>query len=110
MSDRQSYKSDLSDERWALIDPVIRAWKARHRSVSGHQGNYDMREIVNALLYQSRTGCQWDYLPGTPLGTRSSRRCPCGRPPAMRPDPQGSSSSRRCPPNWVLAHFPWRAD
>lgn len=60
---RQSYKSDLSDERWALIEPVISAWKARHRSVSGHQGNYDMREIVNALLYQSRTGCQWDYLP-----------------------------------------------
>ncbi|WP_371602261.1 MULTISPECIES: transposase [unclassified Streptomyces] len=22
-----------------------------------------MREIVNALLYQSRTGCQWAYLP-----------------------------------------------
>jgi hypothetical protein len=22
-----------------------------------------MREIVNAILYQSRTGCQWDYLP-----------------------------------------------
>ncbi|MFD9005903.1 IS5 family transposase [Streptomyces sp. NPDC059582] len=63
MSDRQSHKSDLSDERWALIEPVITAWKARHRSVSGHQGNYGMREIVNALLYQSRTGCQWDYLP-----------------------------------------------
>ncbi|MGW4985514.1 IS5 family transposase [Streptomyces mirabilis] len=63
MSDRQSYKSDLSDERWALIEPVIASWKARHPSVSGHQGNYDMREIVNALLYQSRTGCQWDYLP-----------------------------------------------
>ncbi|MER5917198.1 IS5 family transposase [Streptomyces sp. NPDC001982] len=63
MSDRQSYKSDLSDERWVLIEPVITSWKARHPSVSGHQGNYDMREIVNALLYQSRTGCQWDYLP-----------------------------------------------
>ncbi|WP_326793273.1 IS5 family transposase [Streptomyces sp. NBC_00841] len=63
MSDRRPYKSDLSDERWALIEPVITAWKARHRSVSGHQGNYDMREIVNALLYQSRAGCQWDYLP-----------------------------------------------
>lgn len=63
MSDRQSCKSDLSDERWALIEPVISARKARHRSVSGHRGNYDMREIVNALLYQSRTGCQWDYLP-----------------------------------------------
>lgn len=63
MSDRQPYKSDLSDERWALIEPVIAAWKARHPSVSGHQGAYEMREIVNALLYQSRTGCQWDYLP-----------------------------------------------
>lgn len=63
VSDRQPYKSDLSDERWVLIEPVITAWKARHPSVSGHQGNYDMREIVNALLYQSRTGCQWDYLP-----------------------------------------------
>ncbi|SCF83670.1 Transposase [Streptomyces sp. MnatMP-M17] len=63
VGDRQSYKSDLSDERWALIKPVVTSWKARHPSVSGHQGNYDMREIVNALLYQSRTGCQWDYLP-----------------------------------------------
>ncbi|MFD7379726.1 IS5 family transposase [Streptomyces mirabilis] len=63
MSGRQSYKSDLSDERWALIEPVITSWKARHTSVSGHQGSYDMREIGNALLYQSRTGCQWDYLP-----------------------------------------------
>jgi transposase len=63
VSDRQPYKSDLSDERWALIEPVITSWKAQHPSVSGHQGAYEMREIVNALLYQSRTGCQWDYLP-----------------------------------------------
>ncbi|MYZ38129.1 IS5 family transposase [Streptomyces sp. MnatMP-M17] len=63
MSDRKSYKSDLSEDRWALIEPVITAWKAKHPSVSGHQGNYEMREITNAILYQSRTGCQWDYLP-----------------------------------------------
>ncbi|MET8956263.1 IS5 family transposase [Streptomyces sp. NPDC004533] len=63
MSDRKPYKSDLSDERWALIEPLITAWKVRHPSVSGHEGRYEMREIVNALLYQSRTGCQWDYLP-----------------------------------------------
>ncbi|NUK71058.1 IS5 family transposase [Streptomyces lunaelactis] len=63
MSERKPYKSDSSDERWALIEPVITAWKAEHRSVSGHEGGYAMREIVNALLYQSRTGCQWDYLP-----------------------------------------------
>ncbi|WP_157254400.1 IS5 family transposase [Nonomuraea typhae] len=63
MSERKPYPSDLSDEQWALIEPVITAWKAAHRSVSGHQGNYAMREIVNAILYQGRTGCQWQYLP-----------------------------------------------
>jgi transposase len=63
VSERKQYPSDLSDERWALIEPVITAWKAAHQSVSGHQGGYEMREIVNAILYQSRTGCQWDYLP-----------------------------------------------
>ncbi|MFD4601878.1 IS5 family transposase [Streptomyces sp. NPDC058464] len=63
MSERKPYKSDLSDEQWALVEPVITAWKAAHPSVSGHQGRYEMREIVNALLYQGRTGCQWDLLP-----------------------------------------------
>src|SRR2546430_4844163 len=63
MSERKRYPSDLTDERWALIEPVITAWKAAHQSVSGHQGGYEMREIINAILYQSRTGCQWEYLP-----------------------------------------------
>jgi transposase len=58
VSERKRYPSDLSDERWALIEPVITAWKAVHRSVGGHQGGYEMREIVNAILYQGRTGCQ----------------------------------------------------
>ncbi|MFE5374111.1 IS5 family transposase [Streptomyces mirabilis] len=63
MSERMYYKTDLSDEQWALVEPVIAAWKAAHPSVSGHQGRYEMREIVNALLYQGRTGCQWELLP-----------------------------------------------
>jgi transposase len=63
VSERKPYPSDLSDEQWSLIEPVITAWKDRHRSVSGHQGAYAMREIVNAILYQGRTGCQWTYLP-----------------------------------------------
>jgi hypothetical protein len=29
---------------------VTTAWKAAHPSVSGHQGRYEMREIVNAIL------------------------------------------------------------
>lgn len=55
MSERKSYKTDLSDEQWALVEPVITAWKGAHPSVSGHRGRYEMREIVNALLYQGRT-------------------------------------------------------
>lgn len=63
MGERLPYPSDLSDERWELIRPVITSWKGQHPSVSGHEGRYDMREIVNAILYQARTGCQWRYLP-----------------------------------------------
>lgn len=63
MSMCKPYPSDLTDEQWELVEPVITAWKARHPSVSGHQGKYAMREIVNAILYQNRTGCQWEFLP-----------------------------------------------
>jgi transposase len=63
VSERKPYKTDVSDEQWALAEPVIAAWKAAYPSVSGHQGRHAMREIVNALLYQSRTGCQWELLP-----------------------------------------------
>jgi len=66
VDERKRYPSDLTDERWALIEPVITAWKAAHQPVSGHQGGYEMREIINAILYQSRTGCQRDYLPHDP--------------------------------------------
>ncbi|MFJ2955084.1 hypothetical protein [Streptomyces sp. NPDC087270] len=33
MSERKPYRSDVSDERWALVEPVIAAWKAAHPSV-----------------------------------------------------------------------------
>ncbi len=63
MTDRKPYSSDVSDEQWMLVEPVISAWKAAHPSVTGHQGGYAMREIVNGILYQNRSGCQWDLLP-----------------------------------------------
>ena len=63
VSERKRYPGDLTGERQSLTGPVITAWKAAHRSVSSHQGGYAMREIVNAILYQSRTGCQREYLP-----------------------------------------------
>jgi transposase len=63
MGDRAAYPSDLTDEQWAVIGPFLQAWKAKHPSVSGHQGRYSLREILNAIFYQNRTGCQWAYLP-----------------------------------------------
>jgi len=63
MGDRKPYPSDVTDGQWALIGPFLDAWRANRVSVAGRQGEQDLREIVNAILYQNRTGCQWAYLP-----------------------------------------------
>lgn len=59
-STRASYASDLSDEEWKLIAPLfIREKKSRR----GRPAGTPFREIVNALFYLTRTGCQWRMLP-----------------------------------------------
>ena len=55
---RQSYPSDLSDAQWARIMPLIPPAKP-----GGHPRVVNMREIVNAILYLQKTGCQWRALP-----------------------------------------------
>jgi putative transposase len=50
------YPSDLSDAQWEVVAPVLR------RAV-GRSGRIARREILNALFYVHRTGCQWRYLP-----------------------------------------------
>jgi len=55
---RERYKSDLTDEQWEVIGPLLPAAKP-----GGRPRTVDLREVVNTLLYQSRTGVQWDYLP-----------------------------------------------
>jgi len=54
----QRYPSDLTDEQWSLIENLFIA-----RPVMGRPFAHERRKIVNAILYQSRTGCQWRYLP-----------------------------------------------
>lgn len=63
--ERRPYPSDLSDAQWTLIEPMISAWKQDRvsRSATGDRGTCDLREVVNAIFYQNRTGCQWRYLP-----------------------------------------------
>jgi len=55
---RKRYPSDLTDEQWAILEPLVPPAKhgGRHREVN-------MREVINAILYVDRTGCQWDMLP-----------------------------------------------
>ena len=56
--DRKRYESDLTDEEWALIAPLVaqKPGPGRKRTVS-------TREVVNAIVYLNKTGCQWDLLP-----------------------------------------------
>jgi transposase len=59
------YPSDISDARWALVEPALSAWQQARlaRSPVPVQPKYPLREIWNALLYLNRTGVQWQYLP-----------------------------------------------
>jgi transposase len=65
VSKRKPYPSDLSDARWALIEPTLTAWrKARlDRRPTGRPAKVDLRDAFDALLYVNRTGIPWKYLP-----------------------------------------------
>jgi putative transposase len=58
VANRQAYPSDVTDEQWALIEPLLPPAKR-----GGRPRTVDLREILNTILYQARTGCQWDALP-----------------------------------------------
>lgn len=55
---RKPYLSDLTDDQWLILAPLIPSAKP-----GGGPRTIDMREVLNTLLYQQRTGCQWDMLP-----------------------------------------------
>ncbi|WP_327092431.1 IS5 family transposase [Nonomuraea sp. NBC_01738] len=63
MTSRGAYRSDLSDARWALIEPTLTAWRAARRGPGVATRVHDLREVVNAILYVCRTGIPWEYLP-----------------------------------------------
>src|SRR5207247_6357033 len=60
---RRPYRTDLSDARWALIEPMLSAWRAGRVGLGISPIQHDLREIVNAILYVNRTGIAWEYLP-----------------------------------------------
>jgi len=52
------YPSDLTDEEWARVAPLIPPPKP-----GGNKRTRDMREVVNGLMYVLSTGCQWRAIP-----------------------------------------------
>jgi len=58
--ERKPYPSDLTDAEWEVIQSVFPKPKGGR---SGRPRTYPLREIWNAILYQARSGCQWEYLP-----------------------------------------------
>ena len=54
---RERYASDLSDEEFALVQPLLPVRKSSGRRPT------DPRAILNALFYLIRAGCPWRYLP-----------------------------------------------
>lgn len=55
---RKAYPSDLSDAEWKIIQPLLPAAKG-----FGHPRTVDLREVLNAIFYVHRSGCQWEMLP-----------------------------------------------
>jgi putative transposase len=55
---RKPYVTDLTDEPWATLPPLIPLAKR-----GGRPRTVDMREVINTILSLNRTGCQWDRLP-----------------------------------------------
>jgi len=55
---REAYPSDLSDEEWKLLKPYIPKVKP-----GGRPREHPMREILNAIFYVLKSGCQWEMMP-----------------------------------------------
>ena len=54
----QRYSTDLTEAEWTVLLPLIPTAKA-----GGRPRTTDMREVINAIFYTLRSGCQWRMLP-----------------------------------------------
>jgi putative transposase len=54
---RKHHPSNLTDEQWAIIEPLIPV------NTLGRPREVDIREVLNTILYPNRSGCEWDLLP-----------------------------------------------
>jgi len=57
------YPSDLTDKQWSRLEPLLNQTRGE-RHAGGRPRKYELRRVVDALLYVVKTGCQWRQLPG----------------------------------------------
>ncbi len=57
--EKKLYASDLTDQQWKILQPLLYP----ERKGPGRPLELDLRQVVNAIFYVIRTGCQWEYLP-----------------------------------------------
>ncbi len=55
---RKPYPTDISDEAWEWIAPLL-----AQKDGPGRKRTIDIREVVNAIFYLDKSGCQWEMLP-----------------------------------------------
>ncbi|HJZ55685.1 MAG TPA: transposase [Gemmataceae bacterium] len=55
---REQYPSDLTDEQWRAVEPLI-----PRPAPGGRKREVEMREVVNAIRYLLATNCSWRELP-----------------------------------------------
>jgi len=55
---RARYKTDLTDAQWEILRELVPPAVAKPGKAPT-----DLREVINTILYQTHTGCQWDMLP-----------------------------------------------
>lgn len=55
---RKPYPTDISDEAWEWIAPLL-----AQPTGPGRKRTANIREMVNAIFYLDKTGCQWEMLP-----------------------------------------------
>jgi transposase len=56
------YASDLSDEQWLRLEPLLNEPRPG-RHAGGRPRKHEQRRVVDAMLYVVKTGCQWRQLP-----------------------------------------------
>jgi putative transposase len=66
---RKHYPSDLTDEQWAIVEPMIPP--AKQNAQGGRPRKVDMREVLHTLFSLNRSGCQWDMVPHDLLPKRT---------------------------------------